>query len=119
MVEEEEVSGSRALDQTPTWAVAAVCAIIIVISIGLEKALHWFTEVKSTRNAGAFLSVSLCLRLKLDQTHMCLMYSKKLKLWSVRPIIGFYFSIAARYSENSLQNELSLLELCINWETRN
>ncbi|XP_010270524.1 PREDICTED: MLO-like protein 9 [Nelumbo nucifera] len=41
-------SQSRELDQTPTWAVAAVCAVIIIISIVLEKVLHrlgeWFTE---------------------------------------------------------------------------
>ncbi|KAH7519808.1 hypothetical protein FEM48_Zijuj08G0076400 [Ziziphus jujuba var. spinosa] len=39
---------SRELDQTPTWAVAGVCAVIIIISIALEKILHklgkWFTE---------------------------------------------------------------------------
>ncbi|CAN1785427.1 MLO-like protein 8 [Linum perenne] len=38
----------RELNQTPTWAVAGVCAVIIVISIILEKILHklgaWFTE---------------------------------------------------------------------------
>lgn len=32
--------GTRELDQTPTWAVAGVCAIIIVVSIALEKVLH-------------------------------------------------------------------------------
>ncbi|MQM10290.1 hypothetical protein Taro_043182 [Colocasia esculenta] len=39
---------SRELDQTPTWAVASVCAVIILISLALEKMLHrigeWFTE---------------------------------------------------------------------------
>ncbi|XP_023543531.1 MLO-like protein 10 [Cucurbita pepo subsp. pepo] len=39
---------TRELDQTPTWAVAGVCAIIIVISIALEKLLHkvgtWLTD---------------------------------------------------------------------------
>ncbi|KAI3462295.1 hypothetical protein Pfo_018958 [Paulownia fortunei] len=39
---------SRTLDQTPTWAVAGVCAVIILISIALEKVLHkvgtWLTE---------------------------------------------------------------------------
>ncbi|KAK1262682.1 MLO-like protein 10 [Acorus gramineus] len=39
---------SRNLDQTPTWAVSAVCAVIIIISIVLEKILHrvgeWFNE---------------------------------------------------------------------------
>ncbi|CAL9782674.1 unnamed protein product [Musa acuminata subsp. burmannicoides] len=35
---------SRELDQTPTWAVAAVCAVIVLISILLEKGLHHFGE---------------------------------------------------------------------------
>ncbi|KAL8128745.1 hypothetical protein V2J09_017900 [Rumex salicifolius] len=34
----------RELDQTPTWAVASICAIIILISIVLEKALHLIGE---------------------------------------------------------------------------
>ncbi|KAL3829137.1 hypothetical protein ACJIZ3_017939 [Penstemon smallii] len=42
-----KVSTSRDLDQTPTWAVAGVCAVIIIISIALEKFLHkigmWLT----------------------------------------------------------------------------
>ncbi|KAF1861718.1 hypothetical protein Lal_00026142 [Lupinus albus] len=33
-------NGSRDLDQTPTWAVAAVCTVFIFISIALEKSLH-------------------------------------------------------------------------------
>ncbi|CAH9073467.1 unnamed protein product [Cuscuta epithymum] len=32
--------GSRELDQTPTWAVAIVCLVIVVISLMLEKVLH-------------------------------------------------------------------------------
>ncbi|KAF3440893.1 hypothetical protein FNV43_RR19179 [Rhamnella rubrinervis] len=39
---------SRELDQTPTWAVAGVCAAFIIVSIALEKILHklgtWFTD---------------------------------------------------------------------------
>lgn len=35
-------SGERKLDQTPTWAVAGVCAVIILISFVLEKGLHRF-----------------------------------------------------------------------------
>ncbi|CAA6663140.1 unnamed protein product [Spirodela intermedia] len=39
---------SRELDETPTWAVASVCTVIVLISITLEKLLHhigkWFTE---------------------------------------------------------------------------
>ncbi|KAJ4851613.1 MLO-like protein 10 [Turnera subulata] len=41
-------SSTKQLDHTPTWAVAGVCGVIILISIGLEKILHrvglWFTE---------------------------------------------------------------------------
>ncbi|KAK9145193.1 hypothetical protein Sjap_005096 [Stephania japonica] len=38
------LSHSKELDQTPTWAVAAVVAIIIVVSIILEKVLHHVGE---------------------------------------------------------------------------
>ncbi|XP_047325571.1 MLO-like protein 9 [Impatiens glandulifera] len=42
--------GARQLDQTPTWAVALVCSVIVIISIGLEEVLHligeWFEERK-------------------------------------------------------------------------
>lgn len=37
--------GTRQLDQTPTWAVAGVCTIIIIISIALEKLLHKLGKV--------------------------------------------------------------------------
>ncbi|XP_058772667.1 MLO-like protein 10 isoform X2 [Vicia villosa] len=33
-------NSSRTLDETPTWAVAAVCTVFILISIALEKSLH-------------------------------------------------------------------------------
>ncbi|GMY28951.1 MLO-like protein 9 [Fagus crenata] len=43
-------AGARELDQTPTWAVAAVCAVIVVLSIVLEEVLHmvgeWFQKRK-------------------------------------------------------------------------
>ncbi|CAH9088269.1 unnamed protein product [Cuscuta epithymum] len=39
---------SRQIDQTPTWAVAVVCTVIIVFSIALEKIIHklgtWLTD---------------------------------------------------------------------------
>lgn len=35
-----ESGEERKLDQTPTWAVASVCAVIIIISILLEKVLE-------------------------------------------------------------------------------
>ncbi|CAK9313260.1 unnamed protein product [Citrullus colocynthis] len=44
---------SRELDQTPTWAVASVCAIIILISIILEKVLHMVGELFQKRKKKA------------------------------------------------------------------
>lgn len=48
MAASEPVAGQRELNQTPTWAVAGVCAVIVIISLVLEKVLHklgtWFTE---------------------------------------------------------------------------
>lgn len=32
--------GSRSLEQTPTWAVAAVCFVLILISIIIEHVIH-------------------------------------------------------------------------------
>ncbi|XP_054808384.1 MLO-like protein 8 isoform X2 [Prosopis cineraria] len=41
MAASAEASGStRELDQTPTWSVAAVCTVFILISITLEMSLH-------------------------------------------------------------------------------
>jgi len=38
--------GTRSLDQTPTWAVAAVCAVIVAASIMLEGLLHHLGQVR-------------------------------------------------------------------------
>lgn len=40
-----EVPGERQLDQTPTWAVGLVCAVIVIISCLLEKLLHYIGHV--------------------------------------------------------------------------
>ncbi|ESW28254.1 hypothetical protein PHAVU_003G271300 [Phaseolus vulgaris] len=44
----ESSIGSKDLDQTPTWAVACVCTVFILISLTLEKSLHkvgtWLQE---------------------------------------------------------------------------
>ncbi|CAA7410681.1 unnamed protein product [Spirodela intermedia] len=41
-------SSGRKMDQTPSWAVATVCTVIIIISLLLEKGLHrigkWFSD---------------------------------------------------------------------------
>ncbi|CAI9777137.1 unnamed protein product [Fraxinus pennsylvanica] len=44
---------ARELDQTPTWAVALVSAVIIIISILLEKSLHKFGETFERRKKKA------------------------------------------------------------------
>ncbi|KAJ1296426.1 hypothetical protein BS78_01G299700 [Paspalum vaginatum] len=45
--------GTRALDQTPTWAVAAVCAVIVAASILLEGLLHHLGQLLSKRRKKA------------------------------------------------------------------
>ncbi|KAF3664734.1 putative E3 ubiquitin-protein ligase-like [Capsicum annuum] len=48
-------AGSRELDQTPTWAVALVCAVIVLISIFLEKVLHAVGEAFERRRKSALV----------------------------------------------------------------
>ena len=49
MAASDSSSSSKKLDQTPTWAVAAVCTVFILISIALEKSLHKVGTVSSER----------------------------------------------------------------------
>ncbi|XP_062229897.1 MLO-like protein 9 isoform X2 [Phragmites australis] len=46
---------TRELDQTPTWAVASVCGVIVLISILLEKGLHHIGEFFSHRKKKAMV----------------------------------------------------------------
>ena len=38
--------GGRELPDTPTWAVAVVCMVLILISVAIEHALHKLTHVR-------------------------------------------------------------------------
>ncbi|XP_071710462.1 MLO-like protein 10 [Rutidosis leptorrhynchoides] len=49
----ETSEGTRELDQTPTWAVAGVCAVIIIISIALEKILYRLGKVFTDKHKKA------------------------------------------------------------------
>jgi len=51
MAEEE-----RSLEQTPTWAVAAVATVFVLVSLLLERGLHRLGKVKASLS----LSLSLC-----------------------------------------------------------
>ncbi|KAK7310664.1 hypothetical protein RJT34_08300 [Clitoria ternatea] len=55
MLKEARGGDTRQLDQTPTWAVAAVCALIVLISILLEKFLHKFEKVFEEKRKVALL----------------------------------------------------------------
>ncbi|KAM0841594.1 hypothetical protein ACQ4PT_058908 [Festuca glaucescens] len=46
---------TRELDQTPTWAVASVCGVIVLISILLEKGLHRVGEFFAHRKKKAMV----------------------------------------------------------------
>lgn len=45
--------GGQSLEQTPTWAVAVVCFVLVVVSIIIEHVIHLIGKVK------AILEVSL------------------------------------------------------------
>ncbi|KAK7351822.1 hypothetical protein VNO77_11544 [Canavalia gladiata] len=47
--------GGKELDLTPTWAVAVVCAVIVIISILMEKVLHKFATVFEEKRKHALL----------------------------------------------------------------
>lgn len=69
---------ARELDQTPTWAVASVVAVIIIISILLEKMIHHIGTVFQRRykialfealekvKAGNIILSSFCIFLNFD-----------------------------------------------------
>ncbi|KAM0003229.1 hypothetical protein Hdeb2414_s0293g00859181 [Helianthus debilis subsp. tardiflorus] len=52
----DDYSSERKLDQTPTWAVAGVCAVIIIISIALEKVLHKFGKIFKDKHKTALFN---------------------------------------------------------------
>jgi len=41
--------GGRDLPSTPTWAVAVVCAVIVLVSVAMEHGLHKLGHVRSFR----------------------------------------------------------------------
>lgn len=43
-------SGGRSLEQTPTWAVAAVCFVLVAISIIIEHIIHLIGKVRQYTN---------------------------------------------------------------------
>ncbi|XP_059623356.1 MLO-like protein 10 [Cornus florida] len=47
-------SAERLFDNTPTWAVAGVCAVIIILSIALEKILHRVGSMGSNMKKSIF-----------------------------------------------------------------
>lgn len=58
--------GGRDLPSTPTWAVALVCAVIVLVSVAMEHGLHKLGHVRRSLVAmhGAYaheLMVSLCV----------------------------------------------------------
>jgi mlo protein len=53
--EDEKKVVHKQLNQTPTWAVAAVCTFFIVVSVLLEKLLHKVGKVLWDRHKTALL----------------------------------------------------------------
>lgn len=51
MAASSPTTGQASLKDTPTWAVAVVCAIFIILSLVIEHALHLFTKVFPSMNS--------------------------------------------------------------------
>ena len=51
--------GGQSLEQTPTWAVAVVCFVLVVVSIIIEHIIYLIGKVK------AILEVSLAVLIQL------------------------------------------------------
>ncbi|KAJ8629335.1 hypothetical protein MRB53_022658 [Persea americana] len=76
------VPGERTLEQTPTWAVAILCAIIVIISVVIEHGIHslakWFQkkhkkamlEALEKIKAELMLTGFISLLLTLGQEHI-------------------------------------------------
>ena len=57
--------GGKSLEQTPTWAVAVVCFVLVVVSIIIEHVIHLIGKVK------AILEVSLAVLTQLYMVFLC------------------------------------------------
>lgn len=40
-------SSGRSLEQTPTWAVAVVCFVLVLVSIFIEQIIHFIGKVSA------------------------------------------------------------------------
>ncbi|KAL5987379.1 MLO protein 1 [Asimina triloba] len=66
-------AGERTLKETPTWAVAVVCAVMVLISVAIEHGIHslgkWFQKrhkkamLEALEKIKAGLSLSLLIRM--------------------------------------------------------
>jgi hypothetical protein len=45
--------GGRSLEETPTWAVAVVCFVLVVVSIIIEHVIHLIGKVKAILEASS------------------------------------------------------------------
>ena len=57
-----EADEGAALQFTPTWIVAAVCTILVLISLAAERGLHHLGKVR-TAGAGALACFFSCYEL--------------------------------------------------------
>lgn len=58
--------GGRTLEQTPTWAVAIVCFILVAISIVIEYIIHLIAKVCCSNNTNIYiLMFSMCFAVRL------------------------------------------------------
>ena len=81
------------LEHTPTWIVAAVCSVIVVISLVFERLLHGLGKVRYLLAAAASHpaptvagSVILVLFSLTNSKHLLFMHEQRLKKGSKKPL---------------------------------
>ncbi|CAO2047686.1 unnamed protein product [Urochloa humidicola] len=58
-------SESTALEYTPTWIVAAVCSLIVVVSLAAERCLHYLGKTFKGKNQKALFEALLKVKEEL------------------------------------------------------
>ncbi|MQM08514.1 hypothetical protein Taro_041362 [Colocasia esculenta] len=80
-------SSGRSLEQTPTWAVAVVCFVLVVISIIIEHLIHLVGKARHIYTNDSWLP-SVVLQW-LTKRHKRALYEALEKVKSGEPLVPF------------------------------
>lgn len=64
-------AGDRSLRDTPTWAVALVCAVLLILSILIEHGIHSLSKVRLLYN---YIIVRIIIKDQIARTNNLILY---------------------------------------------